>query len=123
MISAAFTDYYYVNTGDCSPLVTHFSYEEQNIMQKLEGPSIQRYLGSVSLGRDLYSRIIYGTRMSLTVGFFTALFALIVGTFTGAIAGYWGGWVDNLLMRVVDLFYIFPSILLAILLMLYLDGE
>jgi oligopeptide transport system permease protein len=62
--------------------------------------------------------VIYGARMSLSVGIFTALFALILGTATGAWSGYRGGWTDQLLMRIVDIFYIFPSLLLAILLSL-----
>jgi len=103
-----------------APLVTHFSYDDQNIAQKLETPSSVHWLGTDSLGRDLYSRILYGARMSLAVGVVTALFALILGTLVGAVAGYFGGWVDALLMRLVDLFYIFPSLLLAILLMLIL---
>ncbi len=101
-----------------APLVTQYSYEEQNVAQKLESPSLQHWMGTDSLGRDLYSRIVYGARMSLAVGVLTALFALVLGTVTGATAGYLGGWVDHLLMRVVDLFYIFPSLLLAILLMI-----
>ena len=103
-----------------APLVTHFSYQEQHILQRLQTPNSTHWMGTDNLGRDLYSRIIYGARMSLSVGIFTALFALFVGTFFGAVAGYFGGWVDRLLMRVVDLFYIFPSLLLAILLMLLL---
>ena len=103
-----------------APVVTKYSYEEQNIEQKLESPSVQHWMGTDTLGRDLYSRIIYGARMSLSVGVCTALVALILGTLVGAIAGYWGGWIDHVLMRVVDLFYIFPSLLLAILLMLFL---
>lgn len=101
-----------------APVVTHYSYDEQNISQRLEGPSLQHWMGTDILGRDLYSRIIYGARMSLSVGIFTALFALTLGTATGALAGYHGGWIDDLLMRLVDLFSIFPSILLAILLTL-----
>ena len=101
-----------------APWVTHYSYEEQSIVDRLQGPSLQHWMGTDSLGRDLYSRIIYGARMSLAVGVVSALFALVVGTLAGSIAGYWGGWVDSLLMRVVDIFYIFPSLLLAILLML-----
>ncbi|OFZ80896.1 MAG: peptide ABC transporter permease [Bdellovibrionales bacterium RIFOXYD1_FULL_44_7] len=103
-----------------APVVTQFSYEEQNISEKLEGPSTTHWMGTDSLGRDLYSRIVYGARMSLAVGVLTALFALLLGTVTGATAGYYGKWVDHLLMRVVDLFYIFPSLLLAILLMVVL---
>ncbi len=103
-----------------APVVTKYSYEEQNIEQKLQGPSAQHLMGTDTLGRDLYSRVLYGARVSLAVGIATALFALILGTFAGAAAGYWGGWIDSLLMRTVDLFYIFPSLLLAILLMLLL---
>lgn len=101
-----------------APWVTHFSYEEQNIAERLMEPSSTHWMGTDSLGRDLYSRIIYGARMSLAVGICTALVTLVVGTLIGAIAGYIGGWTDALLMRLVDLFYIFPSLLLAILLML-----
>ena len=103
-----------------APLVTQFSYEEQNIADKLVGPTLRHWMGTDTLGRDLYSRIIYGARTSLEVGVLTAVFALIVGTVTGAVAGYFGGWVDRILMHIVDLFYIFPSLLLAILLMLLL---
>jgi oligopeptide transport system permease protein len=103
-----------------APLVTHFSYEEQVIADRLQGPSMVHWMGTDNLGRDLFSRIIYGARMSLSVGIFTALLALVLGTFFGSIAGYFGGWTDRLVMRSVDLFYIFPSLLLAILLMLIL---
>lgn len=103
-----------------APYVTRFSYAEQNIFDRLQGPNLVHWMGTDTLGRDLYSRIIYGARMSLSVGIFTALFALVVGTFFGAIAGYYGGWMDRSVMRAVDLFYIFPSLLLAILLMLLL---
>ncbi len=103
-----------------APLITRYSYEEQNISEKLQGPSRQHWMGTDTLGRDLYSRILYGARMSLTVGIFTGIFALALGTLTGALSGYKGGWVDGLLMRTVDLFYIFPSLLIAILIMVIL---
>lgn len=101
-----------------APWVTTFAFDEQNIIARLSSPSFTYWMGTDSLGRDLYSRIIYGARTSLSVGVLTALFALVFGTITGAIAGYWGGWVDHMLTRMMDLFYIFPSLLLAILLML-----
>lgn len=103
-----------------APLVTHYSYEEQNIEQRLESASTTHWMGTDQLGRDLYSRVVYGGRLSLAVGVFVALFSLTVGTLTGAVAGYRGGWVDSLLMRIVDLVYMFPSLLIAILLMLLL---
>lgn len=99
----------------CAPWVTQYSYEEQNIEQRLETPSARHWMGTDSLGRDLYSRILYGARVSLAVGCLTALFSLLVGTLFGAVAGYRGGWWDQILMRIVDLFYVFPSLLLAIL--------
>jgi oligopeptide transport system permease protein len=103
-----------------APHVTRFSFEEQNIMQRLESPNLTHWMGTDSLGRDLYSRLVYGARMSLAVGICTALVTLLVGTFFGAIAGYCGGWIDSMIMKLVDLFYIFPSLLIAILLMLLL---
>jgi oligopeptide transport system permease protein len=102
-----------------APEFTRQSYETQNIDEKLETPSARHWMGTDVLGRDLYSRIVYGARMSLAVGVLTALLSLFVGTLVGAIAGYRGGKTDGFLMRVVDLFYIFPSLLIAILLTVY----
>jgi oligopeptide transport system permease protein len=101
-----------------APVVTRYDYAAQDMDARLQTPSAAHWMGTDTLGRDLYTRIVYGARVSLTVGVATALFALILGTITGAIAGYRGGWLDHALMRVVDLFYTFPSLLLAILLML-----
>lgn len=64
--------------------------------------------------RDQFSRLIYGSRLSLIVGFSTVTFAIIIGTVLGAIAGYFGGWLDNIIMRVMDVLLAFPSLLLAI---------
>lgn len=102
-----------------APQITRQSYEIQNIDEKLETPSQAHWLGTDTLGRDLYSRIVYGARMSLAVGVLTALLSLTVGTLVGAIAGFRGGKTDSFLMRVVDLFYIFPSLLIAILLTVF----
>ncbi len=74
----------------------------------------QHILGTDGNVRDLFSRVIYGSRVSLTLGFFTVTLALVVGVFFGAIAGYKGGWIDNVIMRFMDVILGFPSLLLAI---------
>ena len=76
-------------------------------------------LGADYVGRDLLSRIIYGARVSLTVAFIGPLISLFIGIIYGCISGYFGGWVDNLMMRVVDVLYAFPSLLFIILLLAF----
>ncbi len=100
-----------------APLVTKYSFEEQNISERLESPSFHHWMGTDNLGRDLFSRILYGARFSLLSGVLATLIALLIGTITGTVAGYWGGWVDHVLMRIIDFFMIFPTLLMAILLM------
>ena len=74
----------------------------------------QHFLGLDGNARDEYSRIIYGARVSLTIGITTVTSAIVVGALLGAIAGFWGGWVDNLIMRIMDVVLGFPALLLAI---------
>ncbi|MBI3555915.1 MAG: ABC transporter permease [Deltaproteobacteria bacterium] len=100
-----------------APLITRHSFEEQNIAQHLMGPSWNYIMGTDSLGRDLFSRIVYGARASMSVGIITALVSVFFGMIYGAVSGYAGGWTDEVMMRIVDMFYIFPSLLFAILLM------
>ncbi len=100
-----------------APYITQHSFEEQNIAQHLMKPSWNYIMGTDSLGRDLFSRIVYGARASMSVGIITALVSVIFGMVYGAVSGYAGGWTDEVMMRIVDMFYIFPSLLFAILLM------
>jgi oligopeptide transport system permease protein len=100
--------------------VAPFAYDAVSVGPNLSPPVRGFWMGTDVLGRDLFSRILFGARLSLAVGFCTAIFALVLGTVTGAVAGYFGGFWDRLLMGVVDLFYIFPMLLLAILLTLLL---
>lgn len=111
-----------------APLIAPYDPEEVLIgkedITKREGPCIhllgcpedqpQHILGVDGNVRDEFSRVIFGTRVSLFIGFTTVGFAIIVGTLLGAIGGYLGGWVDNLIMRIMDVLLAFPSLLLAI---------
>lgn len=97
-----------------APLIAPFSFETQNIDRALMPPDLNNLLGTDSLGRDMLSRIIYGARMSMAVGIFTAFFSLLFGGFYGAVSGWLGGWVDSLLMRIIDILYAIPSLVLLI---------
>jgi ABC-type dipeptide/oligopeptide/nickel transport system permease subunit len=111
-----------------APLIAPFDPEEVLIgkedIKKRSDPCIhllgcpkdepQHILGTDGNVRDVFSRIVFGTRISLFIGFSTVGFAIIVGTLLGAIGGYVGGWVDNLIMRLMDVLLAFPSLLLAI---------
>lgn len=94
---------------------SHFA--EGDLMANYAPPSKEFPLGADFLGRDMLSRLIYGTRISLTVAFLGAGIAFIVGLIYGVVSGYYGGKVDSVLMRIVDVLYAFPSLLFIILLM------
>lgn len=95
-----------------------YSYEIQNISNRLAPPNWGHWMGTDILGRDILSRIMYGARMSMAVGIITASCSLVIGTVYGALSGYIGGHIDNIMMRFVDILYTFPSILLIILVMI-----
>ena len=97
-----------------APLVASKDPNVQDTSRRLEPPSKEHILGLDDLGRDVFSRIVFGARVSLRVGFSVVLIASIVGVTLGAIAGYFGGIADVLIMRLCDILLAFPGILLAI---------
>jgi ABC-type dipeptide/oligopeptide/nickel transport system permease subunit len=97
-----------------APLISPFDPNAQAISSRLEPPSWQHLLGTDEFGRDILSRIIWGARISLSVGVSVILISISVGTIMGAVSGYYGGWVDMVLMRIADVFLSFPGLILAI---------
>lgn len=97
-----------------APLVTPYTYHAMSYDAVLAGPSRQHIFGTDGLGRDVYTRVIYSYQVSLRVAFGSVGLALLVGVPLGLLAGYWGGIVDAVIMRAVDLLLAFPAILLAI---------
>lgn len=97
-----------------APWLSPYGYRVQNLNRILEAPSGEHLLGTDEFGRDVLSRIIYGTRISLAVGAIAVGIGMTVGTVLGAIAGYWGGWISLVIMGLVDVVWSFPTILLAI---------
>ena len=100
-----------------APWLAPYSYDAQDNTALLQLPSSEHWMGTDRLGRDLFSRLLYGTRISMSMGLLTALSALVLGTVYGAISGYVGGRVDNWMMRWVDIVYALPDLLLIILIM------
>ena len=106
-----------------APLLSTAHPENINLGASLQAPSFQHWLGTDKLGRDILSRIIYGSRVSLIVGVVAVGISGIIGIILGAIAGYFGKWADQVIMRLVDILLAFPSILLAITLVAVLGAS
>jgi oligopeptide transport system permease protein len=105
-----------------APLISKYDFSHTDLAHILAPPSADHWFGTDNLGRDLFARMLYGARTSLSVGIFTQLIVVLIGLPIGAFAGSIGGRVDNFLMRFVDIMYGFPDILLIILLSAVLRG-
>jgi len=95
-------------------VVAPYAYDEQNLRDRFLAPSTAHIFGTDSYGRDIFSRIVFGSRTSLMVGAIAVTISSIIGTFLGAISGYYGNRVDNVIMRFIDVMLAIPNILLAI---------
>jgi peptide/nickel transport system permease protein len=101
-------------TAALAPLIAPYPPDEGDLMKRLSPPSREHWLGTDPLGMDLLSRVIYGARISLVIQITAVSIALVVGTLLGLLAGYYGGWFDNGIMRMMDILLAFPGIFLAI---------
>ena len=99
------------------PAFSPYSYEDQNFMQANLAPSAEHWFGTDSLGRDLFVRVLYGARISLSIGIVASLINLVIGVIYGGISGYAGGRTDRIMMNIVDILYSVPTLLYVILLM------
>ena len=101
------------------PVGLSYAYEEQNLDSRVTAPNARHWLGTDQLGRDLLSRVLFGGRVSLMVGLCATAVSLTIGVLYGAIAGYLGGKLDTVMMRIVDILYSLPLALFVILLMVF----
>jgi peptide/nickel transport system permease protein len=97
-----------------APLLATHGVEQMDMRQRFAGPSVSHWLGTDNFGRDLWTRMIFGARISLSIALLSVGVAATIGSIVGLIAGYFGGWIDLLLMRVTDIFLGFPALILAL---------
>lgn len=100
-----------------APFITPYGEAEQDLMNRLGAPSSAHILGTDELGRDVFTRILYGARISLMVGIVPSIIALAIGICVGLVAGYFGGWTDYVLMRIADVVLSIPTLLFAMVIM------
>jgi peptide/nickel transport system permease protein len=100
--------------GIFAPLIAPYPYSEQNLRQKFQDPSPEHWMGTDELGRDIFSRIIYGARVSIIIGFTVVAVSVTLAVTLGLVTGYFGGWFDTLAQRGVDIWIAFPDLILLI---------
>lgn len=116
-----YTVIFIIVIGVVGPWVSHSSYSDQNLLASNQAPSAEHWFGTDNLGRDLFIRVLYGARISLSIGIVASLINLIIGVVYGGIAGLVGGRVDRIMMNIVDVLYGIPMLLYVILLMVVLE--
>src|SRR3712207_3644859 len=96
-----------------APVIAPRDYRQINAREKLQGPSAEHWFGTDQLGRDMYSRIVYGARAALLVGLTSTILGVGIGSLIGLVSGYFGGKLDMVMMRVIDAMQAFPGLILA----------
>ena len=104
------------------PMISPYTYADQSLVDANQSPSLAHWFGTDTLGRDIYTRVMYGARISLTIGIVAALLNLVIGVIYGGIAGYFGGKTDRIMMAIVDVLYGIPLLLYVILLMVVIGS-
>ena len=97
-----------------APVLSPFGYAEVNLQERLVSPCAEHLFGTDQMGRDILSRILYGARYSLLIGIGSVLFSAVFGVIIGSISGFYGGWIDNLIMRICDIIQSVPGLILNI---------
>ncbi|WP_404469883.1 ABC transporter permease [Sutcliffiella horikoshii] len=113
-MAGAFIIIFVILMGIFAPLLATHDPNTTDVMNKLKAPSAENYLGTDDVGRDIFSRLLYGARVSLGIGFVSTILGAIVGVTLGIVSGYYGRWIDSLIMRICDVLLAFPGILLAL---------
>lgn len=104
-----------------SPFISPYSPIIQNLDERLQPPSIEHIMGTDDLGRDVLSRVIWGSRVSLMVGFISVGISILIGVPLGLASGFYGGWVDRIIMRIVDIMLCFPTLFLILMVITFLE--
>lgn len=104
-----------------APVISPYTPSQQNVFERLQPPSLHHLFGTDDLGRDVFTRMIFGARISLAVGFISVFIILVIGTLLGIISGYYGGKIDYMIMRFTDIVLCFPTFFLIILVIAFIE--
>ena len=106
-----------------APLITPYDPSEMNSKVRLSAPSVEHWFGTDQFGRDVFTRVIYGSRLSLQIAITAVFTAVVIGGIIGILSGYYGGWLDAITIRIMDVLVAFPSLLLALFLVAILGPD